>query len=191
MALSIQRKGFGQVELNQVAGGMVTAQLVDQVPADSTLGAILEQGRFVRQAIKKADNSVVLVAPGASTDAYDMFGPFLMIYNEEYFYDERDSYHKDFAMKAEDFIGEEMVPRCFRLVDTDKLTTNCFAAANTDKNATVTTAISLSVGDEVGVGADGYLVATANAVADSPKLVVIKEYNLPDMQAAVKLQVAE
>lgn len=185
MALEIKRKGFGQVELNQVAGGMITGQLVDQVPAskDEELlkgCKILEQGRFVKVQTNE-DGTQELVADKS------VEGPWVMIYNEEYFYDERDMYHKDFAMRAEDYIDEIMVPRCYTLIKTDKFTTNCFVCQNTGKNAEVEESIELKCHDFVGVGDDGYLVAWDEADQEGPKFEVIKEYTMPDMQPAVKL----
>lgn len=178
----IKRKGFGQVEPNQLIG-IVTAEFVDQTPVDNeSVGKILEQGRFVQEVMK--DGKIVLVKPGDAADADAILSPCVMIYNEEYFYDERDTYHKDFAMKAEDFIDEIMVPRCIRPVVLDKLTTNCFGA-NTDKHAE-TEGVELVEGDTVGVDDEGYFCAGAQD--GRPSWVVKKVYTMPDGQPGVKLQ---
>lgn len=99
-----------------------------------------------------------------------------MVYNEEQLYDERDRMHRDYAMQRKDFYGKDMYPRVFRLTRGDLYTTNCVADG------------TYKVGDTLTPGDDGILTA-GTGTNGKPTLQVVKEYNLPDGQAAVKLQV--
>ena len=127
--------------------------------------------------------------------------------------------HKDYAMKKSDFINGEMYPRLLKISTGDIFTTNTFGAykadyaeatypgkyaevpnANTTLNMTKVTTVTgvkggsagidLEQGNEVTVGADGYLVkADADLTAyDGPVFVVSKVYCMADGQPAVKLQ---
>lgn len=183
MAKLMDRVGFGQVEPNQLIS-IITAEFIDMVPVDKEkTGDILEQGRFLREKIM--DGQRTLTIPSDE----DAFGPVVMVYNEEHFYDERDGYHKDFALKAEDFYDGVLVPRCFRPVVLDKLTTNCFVKGATSKNEKVETELELEVGDSVKITGDGYFCAAADSDFDeSPEWIVEKVYTMPDGQAGVKLR---
>lgn len=70
--------------------------------------------------------------------------------------------------------GTKMVPRVFKMSVGDIYTTNCV-------NET-----ELAVGDELGVGDDGYLAKGGSN--GTLKFVVVKVYTMPDMQPGVKLQ---
>lgn len=162
MAVTITRDGYGQVEPNHLSAhraGRVYAQL----PAAAAITQ-LEQGMFV-----KYDYA-------AGQCAFSGNGPWFMVYNEEKLYDPMKQMHKDYVMKAADFMDGKMYPRVFGLLPGDIWTTNMIKLND-----------SLSVGDYVKVGSDGVLTKdTAGTPVDN--IIVVKETTMPDGQPAVKLQ---
>lgn len=75
--------------------------------------------------------------------------------------------------------GTTMVPRVIAVPVGDIFTTNTIKAESG----------SLSVGDNLKIGTDGYLTAGAGAGGDDdPNFVVVKVYTMPDLQPGVKLQ---
>lgn len=78
--------------------------------------------------------------------------------------------------------GTKMVPRVIAVPNGDIWTTNTIKAD----------AGSLSVGDQLKIGADGYLTKdegkTATGGDEDPKFVVVKVYTMPDLQPGVKVQ---
>lgn len=75
--------------------------------------------------------------------------------------------------------GTTMVPRVLAISIGDIWTTNTIMAE----------AGSLSVGDTLKIGSDGYLTAGAGAGGDAdPTFVVVKVYTMPDLQPGVKVQ---
>lgn len=75
--------------------------------------------------------------------------------------------------------GTKMVPRVIAVPSGDIWTTNTIKAE----------AGSLSVGDELKIDTDGYLVKGQGAGGDEdPKFVVVKVYTMPDLQPGVKVQ---
>lgn len=75
--------------------------------------------------------------------------------------------------------GTKMVPRVLRISIGDIWTTNTIMAE----------AGSLSVGDTLKIGADGYLTAGSGAGGDmDPTFAVVKVYTMPDLQPGVKVQ---
>ena len=174
----INRKGFGQVEPNHLSG-IVTGQIYAQLPANkTTMGNILEQGRFAKY--DYANGEVNLTGDGE----------WMLIYNEEHHYDERRPYHKDYAMRADDFIDGVMVPRLIRTYVGDIYTTNTFNQAATDYDGT-TTGYDLAVGNYLTIGSNGYLTAVASSTMPSTGIVwkVVKVYTMSDGKApGVKIQ---
>lgn len=176
---AIDRIGFGQVELNHVAS-MVTGKIYAQLPADTTLGNILENGRFVKYDM----NAGKVNLTGA--------GKWKMIYNEIKLYDERLQGYKDFAMKKADAVDGEMVPRVIAIEEGDIITMNIFGAA-TSEDAQVS-GPTLVAGDKLAVTkATGYLakITGSDTALDltGPEFQVVKVTTTPDgVQAAVKLQ---
>lgn len=180
----IGRNGFGQVEPNHLSG-IVTGQIYAQLPAQKATApgvspakdgiAILEQGQFAKYDYAEGEVN------------YSGAGEWLLVYNEEHFYDERYTYHKDYAMRAEEFIDGTMVPRLIKTNVGDIYTTNTFGACTALRQNV--TGIALKVGDQLVVGNDGYL--RAKTVSDSdPDMIwkVVKVYNMPDGQPGVKIQ---
>lgn len=172
MALQVSRKGFGQVEPNHLSA-QTNGQIYAQLPADSSL-TILENGMFLKY--DYANGKCDLTGDGE----------WMLVFNEIKLYDQRKFGYKDYAMKADDFMGGEIVPRLLKTSVGDIFTTNTFGA-NTSDSATVN-GLSLAVGNKLTVDpATGYLkVAGQNDTAFIWQ--VVKEYNLGDMQPAVKIQ---
>lgn len=173
MATQIKRIGFGQVEPNHLSAQQ-TGQIYAQLPADSAFN-ILENGMFLKYDY-----------PAGKCDLTGA-GEWLLVFNEVKLYDQRKFGYKDFALKKSDFMNGELVPRLLRVEVGDIFTTNTFGA-NTSDSAQVA-GITLSVGNKVTINTStGYLVAGDGAANNLPTFIVVKEYNLGDMQPAVKLQ---
>ena len=174
--MELKRKGFGQVEPNHLSAQR-NGQIYAQLPLDSTK-AILENGQFMKY--NYAGGKVSLTGDGE----------FMLVYNEVKVYDARESY-KDFAMfnDKEHSVGGEAYPRLFKTNVGDIYTTNCIGVANTSNTAEVTySGENLAVGDKLEVNAStGYLVKNNSSTADMIWQIV-KLYNMPDGQDAVKIQ---
>lgn len=183
------RIGFGQVERNHMSGE-VTGRIFAQYPADTAvMGTILENGRFA-----KYDGEVNKVNLAGQ-------GEWMMIYDEEMLPDERKQNHKDFALKASDYVGGEIVPRLIACEIGDIFTTNTImgyddytvAEINALTDSKETTVAMPAVGTTVYINGDnGYLTIDASKKAtDSLEFVVIKPFQatctMPDGQPAVKL----
>ena len=169
---TISRKGFAQVEPNHLSG-IVTGQILAQLPVDTTaMGTIIENGRFAKY--DYGTGKVNLTGPGE----------WMLIYNEQKFYDERKQSLKDFAMKAEDYTDKEIVPRMISTVLGDVYTTNAFGGAAASDVAEVTGPV-LAEGDIVSVGTNGWLEKAENEGV--PTFQVAKVYTMPDGQPGVKL----
>jgi len=183
MAITMKRKGYGQVEPNHLSG-IVTGQIYAQLPAATITGsgasakktpiAQLEQGQFAKYDYAKG---VV---------DFDGEGEFMLVYNEEKLYDERKQSHKNFVYKATDFTDGFMYPRLIRTYVGDIMTTNTIAVANNSDTAEVGTA-SLAVGDYLTISATGFLTK-AEAAGNGIAWKVVKEYTMPDGQPGVKIQ---
>lgn len=174
MALKVDRKGYSQVEPNHLSG-IVTGQILAQLPVDTaTMGKVIENGRFAKY--DYAAGKVNLTGDGE----------WMLIYNEEKLYDERKQHHKDFAMVAGNYTDEEIVPRLISTVLGDIYTTNAFVKAAASEEDAIA-GPTLTVGDELYVGADGYLTATKPQTYAGPVFQVVKEYTMPDGQPGVKL----
>lgn len=181
MALTISRKGYGQVEPNHLSG-IVTGQIYAQLPAASNI-AQLEQGQFAKYDY----------AAGEVNFTGD--GEFMLVYNEEKLYDERYQSHKDFVYKVGDFTDNKIYPRLIRTYVGDIMTTNTIAVANTSNTATVGTA-SLAVEDYLTIGSNGFLTKVEAAAGSESATMpetgivwkVVKEYTMPDGQPGVKIQ---
>lgn len=168
------RKGHAQVEPNHMSG-MVTGQILAQLPTAVALGDVIENGRFAKY--DYAAGEVNLTGKGE----------WMMIYNEEKKYDERKQGHKDFAMIRTNYTDGEIVPRLFSVLLGDIWTTNAFgvAAVNGDADQNITLP---GQGDEVFVDpATGYLTTVDPKVAGQMVFECVKVYTLADGQAAVKL----
>ena len=183
----IKRNGFGQVEPNHLSG-IVTGQIYAQLPAQKYKKGegtdenpekagitILEQGQFAKYDYAEREVN------------YTGTGEWMLVYNEEHFYDERYTDHKDYAMRADDFIDGTMVPRLIKTNVGDIYTTNTFGACDTLRKDV--TGISLGVGDDLVPGDNGYLRLKISTDTD-PQMVwrVVKVYTMPDGQPGEKIQ---
>ena len=115
-----------------------------------------------------------------------VFNYFLTLSKETYEKEKRCLRYKDYAMKKDDFMNGELVPRLLRTEIGDIYTTNTFGA-NTS-NASTVAGLNLAVGEIVTPStATGYLVKGSTAT-EGMKWQVVKEYTMPDGQPGVKLQ---
>ena len=182
MALTVTRKGYGQVEPNHLSA-QYTGQIYAQLPAMTagTGGAAdtpitqLENGQFLKY--NYADGRA-----GVDGD-----GEWMLVYNEEKLYDERHQSHKDFVLKANEMFDKTIYPRLLKTNVGDIFTTNTFASAGTGYDATVV-GPSLTVGNYLTVSAAGWLQKADSKPASGMAFQVVKEYNLADLQPAVKIQ---
>ena len=182
MAITMKRKGYGQVEPNHLSG-IVTGQIYAQLPAhvkgteEGSADSItqLEQGQFAKYDYAAGEVN------------FTGEGEFMLVYNEEKLYDERKQSHKDFVYKTEDFTDKLLYPRLIRTYVGDIMTTNTIAVANTSDTAEVGT-VSLAVGDYLEISATGFLTKADSKPATGIVWKVVKEYTMPDGQAGVKIQ---
>ena len=172
MALQVSRKGFGQVEPNHLSA-QTNGQVYAQLPADSSLN-ILENGMFLKY--DYANGKCDLTGDGE----------WMLVMNEIKLYDERQQGLKDYAMKAADFMGGEIVPRLLRTQIGDIYTTNTFGANNS--NSSTVAGLSLSVGNKLKVDSSTGYLTTATTQDKEFIWQVVKEYTMPDGQPGVKLQ---
>ena len=102
-------------------------------------------------------------------------GEFMLVLNEVKLYDTNRETYKDFAMKKENYLNGEMVPRLFKTNVGDIYTTNMIAEESVDVETKLTP------------NANGILSTTGAADAEMIWKVV-KVYTLADGQDAVKVQ---
>ena len=194
MAITLTRKGYGQVEPNHLSG-IVTGQIYAQLPAHVNGGASdlvasitqLEQGQFAKY--DYANNEVNFTGDGE----------WMLVYNEEKLYDERYQAHKDFVYKTGDFTDGKMYPRLIRTYVGDILTTNTITKANTSNTTVLAESsgdLTVAVGNYLAPNADGFLdiiKSSGTAVSSLSGVTgmawkVVKEYTMPDGQPGIKLQ---
>ncbi len=197
--------GYGQVEPNHLSARR-NGQIYAQLPADSSI-TLLENGQFAKYDYK--DGLVKIDTAG------NIAGEWLLVFNEVKVYEDYQT-DADFAMKKSDYqalvynamgdsgyyhynvrnesgtgddlqevayneglmpAGTTMVPRLLRTQPGDIMTTNCITE----------TYANLSVGSVLKINkATGYL-STSGDVNDQ-EWVVVKKYNMPDLQPGVKIQ---
>lgn len=170
---NITRKGYGQLELNQVAfrrDGRVEAQL----PFVGDEGDTCENGMIL--AVDKAGGK--LEYAGESL-AGKLFG---IVYTSEELYDSRKPGLKNFGQKIENgkLVGPEgydVLPRVGFLSAGDRFTTNAVEAGEWTK------------GNYGKVGANGFIAKSEAAPTEGPVLQVAEETTMPDGQPAVKFVV--
>lgn len=179
MAATFVTKGYGQVEANRLAGitfGDIEAQAPAYEDAAATTPiAELENGMLlcvIPDTSGTSPRGRIAVLPG---EAPANATPYL-VYSEKKIYDERLGY-SDFVDKAEDKVDGLLYPRLIGLTpDSDVWTTNTINEAPG----------SLSVGDVLYLGDDGYLAAAAG-VNTVYEFTVNLVYDLPSGQEAVQL----
>lgn len=166
--------GYGQVEPNHLAARR-TGQIYAQLPAAASI-KLLENGQFAKYDYENGEVN------------FSGEGEWMLVFNEVKVYAPRET-DADFAMIKDNYVaaiynalgepmkeGTTMVPRLLRTYPGDIMTTNCIKEE----------AGSLSVGDKLYVGTDGYLAKTGDQ--SGPVWVVVKVYTMPDNQPGVKLQ---
>ena len=188
MAITMKRKGYGQVEPNHLSG-IVTGQIYAQLPAhvkgtaQGSADSItqLEQGQFAKYDYAAGEVN------------FTGEGEFMLVYNEEKLYDERKQSHKDFVYKTEDFTDKLLYPRLIRTYVGDIFTTNTIGVKNTSDTAEVGT-VELDVGNYLQVTASGdnagFLAKATGTGMPASGMVwkVVKVYTMPDGQPGVKIQ---
>ena len=168
MSLLVKRVGFGQVEPNHLSA-QTNGQIYAQLPADSTLN-ILENGMFLKY--------------DYANDKCDLTGEgeWMLVMNEIKLYDERKQGLRHYAMKKDDFMNGEIVPRLLRTEIGDIFTTNTFGANTSDSAETV--GVTLAKGNKLTVDDNkeqDIVTYTYNDV----------ESSLPDWVKAVKNNIDE
>lgn len=199
MALQkITKKGYGQIELNQVAfrrDGRIEAQCKLDANSFAANQEEKDGGKVY------AENGMILAIDNITrtvklpTGSDDLYG---INYSTEHMYDERANALKDFYLKRGEFL-----PRLGYLAIGDKFTTNTIAYDDTEF-AAVTTTGSEKTAEQVfqeGVAdlsttnlygkpcANGYIQVTATKPTAGLALKVIKSTTMPDGQFALKFQV--
>lgn len=195
-AITLKRKGYGQVEPNHLSG-IVTGQIYAQLPAKVNTAASGQPSNAITQ-LEQGQFAKYDYATGEVNFTGD--GEWLLVYNEEKLYDERHQMHKDFVYKVGDFTDNKMYPRLIKTNVQDIYTTNTLEA-NTSATAE-TTGVSVDVGYYLEVGATGFLTvikasstpvttlanAKSNATDASMIWKVVKVYTMPDGQQGIKVQ---
>ena len=180
MSVKYTIDGYGQLELNNVAfrrDGRIEAQCAlsaedfsEEVPAEN--GMLL--------AVDKANNVVKFPVDGSL--------PIALNYTTEHMYDER-----YLGLKNYKLVPDTFYPRMGYLAMGDLFTTNCLCYDDTAFASEEELETALKACDETAVygGADasGRICLKKEAPSYGPVLKVVKFYNMPDGQKAVKLQV--
>ena len=169
---TIERKGYGQLELNRVAfrrDGRVEAQ----VPYDTTTDRVFENGMVVT--IKTDASKGKSIVPGATEN-----GLYGILYTSEELYDQRKPGLKNFGVvvkngKVEGPEGYDVYPRIGFLSAGDVFTTN-----------TVVKTDNFAIGDTVKVATTGEWTKTEGT---GPQGVVNKIYTMPDGQPAIEIEI--
>lgn len=157
----ITRIGYGQVEPNHLSAQR-TGQIYAQLPCDESI-EVLQNGQFVKYDY-----------PEGKVDLKGK-GEWMLVFNEIKLYDDRKQMYRDFAMKKDECVNGEIVPRVFKTNIGDIYTTNMV-----DSNA------DIAEGDLLKVGNDGILTA-GGSLTDDMCWEVAKIYTLADGQDAIKI----
>lgn len=156
----ITRIGYGQVEPNHLSAQR-TSQIYAQLPANKDI-EILENGMFAKYDYAK--NEVNFTGEGE----------FMLVLNEVKLYDTNRETYKDFAMKKENYLNGEMVPRLFKTNVGDIYTTNM-----------IDSSIEVDVETKLTPNENGIL----STYTDEEMIwKVVKVYTMADGQPAVKVQ---
>lgn len=157
----IERIGYGQVEPNHLSAQR-TAQIYAQLPCEDSI-EVLENGQFVKY--DYANKEVNLTGKGE----------WMLVFNEIKLYDDRKQMYRDFAMKKEECVNGEIVPRVFKTNIGDIYTTNMVDSTK-----------EYEVGALLKVGTDGILT-TGGSLNDDMCWEVAMVYTLADGQPAIKI----
>ena len=157
----ITRIGYGQVEPNHLSAQR-TGQIYAQLPCDESI-EVLENGQFVKYDY-----------PEGKVDLKGK-GEWMLVFNEIKLYDDRKQMYRDFAMKKDECVNGEIVPRVFKTNIGDIYTTNM-----------VDSSVDITEGALLKVGTNGILT-TGGALTDDMCWEVAKIYTLADGQDAIKI----
>ena len=157
----ITRIGYGQVEPNHLSAQR-TGQIYAQLPCDESI-EVLENGQFVKYDY-----------PAGKVDLKGK-GEWMLVFNEIKLYDDRKQMYRDFAMKKDECVNGEIVPRVFKTNIGDIYTTNM-----------VDSSVDITEGALLKVGTNGILT-TGGALTDDMCWEVAKIYTLADGQDAIKI----
>lgn len=157
----ITRIGYGQVEPNHLSAQR-TSQIYAQLPANKDI-EILENGMFAKYDYAKNEVN------------FNGEGEFMLVLNEVKLYDTNRETYKDFAMKKENYLNGEMVPRLFKTNVGDIYTTNM-----------IDSSIEVDVETKLTPNENGIL----SSVDGDAEMIwkVVKVYTMADGQPAVKVQ---
>lgn len=158
---NITRIGYGQVEPNHLSAQR-TAQIYAQLPCEDSI-EVLENGQFVKY--DYANKEVNLTGKGE----------WMLVFNEIKLYDDRKQMYRDFAMKKEECVNGEIVPRVFKTNIGDIYTTNMVDSTK-----------EYAEGALLKVGTDGILT-TGGSLEDDMCWEVAMVYTLADGQPAIKI----
>ena len=163
---NITRIGYGQVEPNHLSAQR-TAQIYAQLPCGDefveAIDGVLENGQFVKY--DYANKEINLTGNGE----------WMLVFNEIKLYDDRKQMYRDFAMKKEECVNGEIVPRVFKTNIGDIYTTNMVDSEQEYEEGAL-----LKVGD------DGILT-TGGSLSDDMCWEVAMVYTLADGQPAIKI----
>ena len=157
----IERIGYGQVEPNHLSAQR-TAQIYAQLPCEDSI-EVLENGQFVKY--DYANKEVNLTGKGE----------WMLVFNEIKLYDDRKQMYRDFAMKKEECVNGEIVPRVLKTNIGDIYTTNM-----------VDSSVDIKEGDLLKVNDKGILT-TGGSLSDDMCWEVAMVYTLADGQPAIKI----
>lgn len=164
MAL-LEKKGYGQVEPNHLAGqksGMIFAQL----PVANSINTV-QNGMFMKYDVAAGEINL------------DGNGEYMLVYSEVKLYDPRET-HKDFALTKAQSVDGKIYPRLIGTFPGDIITTN-LVDVTTGKGSLAKK--FLQVDSNTGI---------LKEVSDSPVeglalWQVVKETTMPDGQYALKI----
>ena len=163
----IERIGYGQVEPNHLSAQR-TAQIYAQLPCEDkfvkAIDGVLENGQFVKYDYAKKE--VNLTGKGE----------WMLVFNEIKLYDDRKQMYRDFAMKKEECVNGEIVPRVFKTNIGDIYTTNMVDSTK-----------EYEEGALLKVGTDGILTTGGSLEDDDMCWEVAMVYTLADGQPAIKI----
>ena len=163
----IERIGYGQVEPNHLSAQR-TAQIYAQLPCGDefveAIDGVLENGQFVKYDYAKKEVNL----KGK--------GEWMLVFNEIKLYDDRKQMYRDFAMKKEECVNGEIVPRVFKTNIGDIYTTNMVDSTK-----------EYEEGALLKVGTDGILTTGGSLEDDDMCWEVATVYTLADGQPAIKI----
>lgn len=164
MAL-LEKKGYGQVEPNHLAGqksGMIFAQL----PVTNSINTV-QNGMFMKYDVAAGEINL------------NGNGEYMLVYSEVKLYDPRETY-KDFVLTKDQSVDGKIYPRLIGTFPGDIITTNL---------VDMTTAKGTRAKKFLQVDSDTGILKEVTSSADEKLALwqVVKETTMPDGQYALKI----